>query len=56
MRKQKQTIFCKAVFILLLALFATESLAVINSISVNSNKKNLIIGLIPVHIPPVQLQ
>ncbi|RKZ63512.1 MAG: hypothetical protein DRQ44_10015, partial [Gammaproteobacteria bacterium] len=44
MRKQKQTIFCKAVFILLLALFATESLAVINSISVNSNKKNLIIG------------
>jgi len=40
----KQTIMSKAIFMLLLALFATESLAVINSVSVNSNKKNLIIG------------
>jgi len=34
----------KLVFMLLLILFSSESFAVINSISVNSNKKNLIIG------------
>lgn len=44
MHTHKQTILNKLVFMLLLALFATESLAVINSVSVNSNKKNLIIG------------
>lgn len=41
---QTQTTFYKIIFMLLLVLFATESLAFINSISVSSNKTNLIIG------------
>lgn len=44
MKTQHKTLSGKLFFILMLLVFATESLAVINSVSVKSNKTNLVIG------------